>query len=265
MNLSLVIPCYNEAANIAGLKTDLWPVVERLTNKGQWQSVEVIFVDDGSRDETARLIKQAFGEAENVRLIRHEVNRGLGAALRTGFAAAQGDVIVTTDSDATYPFSEIELMLARLGPGVDIVTASPYHPDGGIDNVPGYRIFLSKGASTLYRILINPRLHTYTSMFRAYQRSALESNWPEHSGFLGVTEILVRAMLGGAEVVEHPCRLRVRRYGQSKAKIISITRSHLKFQAQVLMYRLNRFLTSKQVGKKPTPQFLVSKQREREV
>jgi len=240
--LSIVIPCYNEADNVPGLETDLLPVVDRLSKNRQWQHVEIIFVDDGSTDNTARLLETEFGNREHVKLIRHGVNKGLGAALRTGFEAASGDVILSTDSDATYPFTEIELMLERLTPEVDIVTASPYHPQGGIDNVPGYRIFLSKGASLLYRILVNPRLHTYTSMFRAYRRPVLEKSRHESNGFLGVTEILVRAMLSGAKVAEHPCRLRVRRYGQSKAKLVRITRSHLNFQGQVLAYRIKRLI-----------------------
>lgn len=239
MKLSVVIPCYNEADNVPSLKTDLWPVIERLEQNGKWQEVELIFVDDGSKDATVRLLEEEFAGNSKVQLVRHERNKGLGAALRTGFEASTGDVVLSTDSDATYPFSEIELMLERLGPGVDIVTASPYHPDGGVDNVPGYRIFLSKGASALYRILINPRLHTYTSMFRAYRRPVLMAARHEHDGFLGVTEILVRAMLNGARVAEHPCRLRVRRYGQSKARVASITRSHLAFQRRILVYRFS--------------------------
>lgn len=239
MKLSVVIPCYNEADNVPSLKTDLWPVIERLEQNGKWQEVELIFVDDGSKDATVRLLEEEFAGNSQVKLVRHERNKGLGAALRTGFDASTGDVVLSTDSDATYPFSEIELMLERLVPGVDIVTASPYHPDGGVDNVPGYRIFLSKGASALYRILINPRLHTYTSMFRAYRRPVLMAARHEHDGFLGVTEILVRAMLNGARVAEHPCRLRVRRYGQSKARVASITRSHLAFQRRILVYRFN--------------------------
>ena len=238
MNLSIVIPCYNEAANVPGLKNDLWPVVEHLKKTAQWPEVEVIFVDDGSKDNTVDLLNREFEGISGVKVVRHSINQGLGAALRTGFAACTGDIVLTTDSDATYSFSEIEPLLNRLTKNIDIVTASPYHPGGGVDNVPGYRIFLSKGASSVYRVLVNPKLHTYTSMFRAYRRTVLLNARHEHNGFLGVTEILVRAMLDGAKVAEHPCRLRVRKYGQSKAKVASITRSHIKFQRQVLFYRV---------------------------
>ena len=239
MKLSVVIPCYNEALNVPGLKQDLWPVLQTLKKTSQWSEIEVIFVDDGSKDETVELLNRAFEGISEVTLVRHEHNRGLGAALRTGFEASTGDVVLTTDSDATYAFSEIPRLLDRLTWDVDIVTASPYHPDGGVDNVPAYRIFLSKGASALYRVLVNPKLHTYTSMFRAYRRPVLLKARHENNGFLGVTEILVRAMLDGARVAEHPCRLRVRHYGQSKARVASITRSHLRFQGRILLYRVS--------------------------
>ncbi len=257
MNISIVIPCYNEAENVPALRAELWPVVQRLRNEGPGQSVELIFVDDGSRDNTASLIEDTFAGESDVRVVRHKANAGLGAALRTGFAAATGEIVITTDSDATYPFSEIEGLLSHLQPGVDIVTASPYHPLGGVDNVPGYRIFLSKGASAVYRVLVNRHLHTYTSMFRVYHRSVLTASPHEHDGFVSVAEILVRAMLNGARVSEHPCRLQVRRYGQSKAKVLKIIWAHLKFQGAVLAYRVGHFFGRKEtlpVLVPPTPE-----------
>jgi dolichol-phosphate mannosyltransferase len=162
----------------------------------------------------------------------------LGAALRTGFAHARGDVIVTTDSDGTYPFTNIPAMLSLLQPGVDIVTASPYHPRGGVDGVPAYRIVVSKGASLIYRLLLDPHLHTYTAMYRAYRREVVECIPTTSDGFLMVTELLVGALMAGYRVVEYPATLRVRRYGQSKARVWRITRAHLRFQARVLMQRL---------------------------
>ncbi|NJO84472.1 MAG: glycosyltransferase, partial [Blastochloris sp.] len=156
-----------------------------------------------------------------------------------GFAHAQGEIIVTTDSDGTYPFTSIPAMLDMLRPGIDIVTASPYHPAGGVDGVPAYRLMFSKGASLLYRVLIDPRLHTYTAMYRAYRREVVERIPTKADGFLMVTELLVGALLVGYRAAEFPAVLRVRRYGQSKAKVFKITRSHLRFQARVLMRRLS--------------------------
>jgi dolichol-phosphate mannosyltransferase len=128
--------------------------------------------------------------------------------------------------------------LAHLTPDVDVVTASPYHRDGGIENVPAYRIFISKCASLLYRMLVDPRIHTYTAIFRAYRREVIEQCPTTADGFLMVTEQLVEAKLAGYTVAEYPAVLRVRQYGQSKARILRITRSHLIYQRGLIGRRL---------------------------
>ncbi len=239
MNLSIVVPCYNEADNVDKLRTEFFPVVAELA---QARSVEVIFVDDGSRDGTWDALTTAFGQSPDpriaVRFEKHAVNRGLGAAVRTGLAAARGDVIVTTDSDGTYRFAEIPLLLECLRPGIDIVTASPYHPNGGVVGVPGYRLLFSRGSSLIYRVLVNWRIHTYTALFRAYRRSVIERVPFESDGFLGGTELMVNAMLMGYQVAEFPAVLHTRMHGVSKAKIARTIRAHLGYQWTVLLYRL---------------------------
>lgn len=236
LDLSLIIPCYNEAEGIPAMQTRLKEIVPQLCAA---QTVELVLVDDGSSDNTYQLLQSAFGSWPNVRIVQHERNRGLGQALRTGFANARGAIIVTCDSDGTYPFREIPAMLALLRPGVAIVTASPYHPDGGVENVPAYRVWLSKSASQLYRMIVGRGIHTYTAMFRAYRRDVIECIPTSADGFLMVTQLLVEASLAGYQVVEYPTVLRVRQYGQSKAKVLRITRSHLAYMRDVLFRRFS--------------------------
>lgn len=240
MNLSIIIPCYNEVDNVPKLKNAFFPVVHQLE---QNHSVEVIFVDDGSSDGTLAVLQEAFGGESDtptrIRFEKHPVNRGLGAAIRTGFQASSGDVIVTTDSDATYRFEEILSLLECLTPDVDLVTASPYHPRGGIENVPGYRLVLSKGSSLLYRILLSWKIHTYTALFRAYRRSLIISVPFQSDGFLAGTEILVNSILMGYRVAEYPTVLHSRTAGTSKAKIIRTIKAHLRFQWHLLLYRFH--------------------------
>lgn len=240
MDLSIVVPCYNEAENIPKIQAEFFPVVAELAKT---YSLEVIFVDDGSTDETWQALTDTFGGYSNelqlsVRFERHEVNRGLGAALRTGLAAARGEVVVTTDSDGTYKFSEIPALLSYLTPDVDIVTASPYHPAGSVAGVPAYRLVLSRGSSTIYRLLIDWRVHTYTCLFRAYRRKVIERVSFESDGFLAGTELLVKGMLMGYRVAEYPTVLHSRVFGASKAKLVRTILAHLSFQARVLLYRL---------------------------
>lgn len=240
MDLSIIIPCYNEAENIPVMQNSLLPVVKELS---QQYSLELIFIDDGSHDETEQAlqavkIKSQF-EGCSVHIETHLLNKGLGAALRTGFSVSQGEVLVTTDSDATYDFSEIPTLLTRLKPDVDIVTASPYHSDGGVMGVPAYRLLLSRCSSLIYRVLVDSQINTYTSLFRAYRRHVIEQVSFDSNGFLAGTEILVKAVLKGYRVLEYPTILHTRVHGLSKAKLMRIILAHLRFQARVLLHRLN--------------------------
>lgn len=240
MDLSIVIPCFNEEGNVPKIQREFFPVAAQLAES---QSLEVVFVDDGSTDATWQALADAFSNDHvagvTVRFERHQANKGLGAALRTGFAAARGGVVVTTDSDGTYAFSEIPTLLSYLAPEVDIVTASPYHPEGGVADVPGYRLVLSRGSSAIYRLLVDRRVHTYTSLFRAYRRKVIEHIPFESDGFLAGTELLVKGMLMGYRVAEYPTVLHARVSGVSKAKLLRTIVAHLKFQTRVLLHRLN--------------------------
>ena len=240
MDLSIVVPCCYEVDNVPKLAAELMPVAAALARE---RSVEVVFVDDGSTDGTLPALLAAFGEGRapagvNVRFEQHPVNRGLGAAMRTGFAAASGEVVLSTDADGTYHFETIPALLACLGPRVDIVTASPYHPAGGVRDVAQYRLVLSQGASFLYRLLVAWRINTWTCLYRAYRREVLQTIQFDSPGFLAGTELLVKALLAGYRVAEFPAVLHSRAAGQSKAKVLGIIRAHLAFQWQVILHRL---------------------------
>jgi dolichol-phosphate mannosyltransferase len=240
VDLTIIIPCYNEIDNVPKLKREFFPIVTTLAST---RSVEVIFVDDGSTDGTLTSLKTAFIEnyAPNVlvKFEAHVKNRGLGEAIRTGFTASRGEIVVTTDSDGTYRFEEIISMLAYLQPDVDLVTASPYHPEGGVKNVPGYRLVLSKGSSFLYRLLVSWHIHTYTALFRVYRRKIIDTVPFQSTGFLAGTEILVNSLLMNYQVAEYPTVLHSRVAGVSKAKIMRTIRAHLTFQWHLLRYRLH--------------------------
>ena len=247
MKLSVVVPCFNEEDNIDKLKTEFFPVIEGLlgsrVDSGQIDSIEIVFVDDGSRDNTYNALKESFGSYRHaniaIKFEKHDVNRGLGAAMRTGFKAVTGDIVVTTDSDGTYHFSTIPSMLGYLNGKVAIVTASPYHPKGEVVGVPGYRIFLSRGSSLLYRILLSWKVHTYTALYRAYRREVIDQIPFAADDFLGGTELMVKAMLKGYQVDEFPAALHRRMFGVSKAKLMKTIMSHLNFQARLVLHRLH--------------------------
>jgi dolichol-phosphate mannosyltransferase len=248
MKLSIIAPCYNEVDNVSKLHDELLPVVEEMVIHGwtnateEIHSAEIIFVDDGSRDGTFSKLKECFGGVNKsgvmFKFLKHATNLGLGAAIRTGFSNADGDILLTVDSDGTYKYSEIPALLSFLTPEVDIVTASPYHPEGGVIGVPAYRLFLSRGSSFLYRILVDWQVYTYTCLFRAYRSKVIKDIRFGSDDFLAGTEILVKALLKGYRVNEFPAVLHKRVFGVSKAKIMHTIFSHLSFQGWVLLYRM---------------------------
>ena len=248
MKLSLIVPCFNEAENVPKLHDELLPVIQSMLERGRMnadetlESVEMIFVDDGSSDGTRARLKERFCDVKipglSFHFLRHEVNAGLGAAIRTGLSQASGEILMTVDSDGTYQFSEIPALLNCLTSGVDIVTASPYHPQGGVIGVPEYRLLFSKGSSMLYRILVDRSVYTYTCLFRAYRARVVREVSFDSNDFLGGTELLVKAMLRGFRAVDFPSVLHKRMYGVSKARIARTVRSHLKFMGWVLLQRM---------------------------
>ncbi len=249
MKISIVVPCYNEADNITKLQKEFSPIILELlipqqSKRAGEKSVEVIFVDDGSQDGTFDLLQEVFSEKEHsglaLRFEQHKVNKGLGAALRTGFTASSGEVIVTTDSDGTYKYSEIPLLLDTLLPEIDIVTASPYHPKGDVVGVPAYRLILSRGSSFIYKLLLDRSVYTYTSLFRAYRRQVIDDIAFQSDGFLAGTELMVKAMMKGYKVAEYPTALYKREFGVSKAKLMRTILAHLLFQGWILRWRIQQ-------------------------
>lgn len=233
--LSIVMPCCNEEEAIGLLPDRLFPALRRLARSHE---IELVMVDDGSTDDTWARLEQLRRDAPwPVVLGRHRPNRGLGAALRTGQALATGQIVVTLDSDGTYPFGIIDPLVAAIEAGADVATASPYHRDGGVAGVSRFRLFFSRGASLCYRALVDRRIATYTALVRAYRADVLAAAIADHPGFLSVAMTLVEARRRGALVVEIPAILAQRQVGVSKAKVARITRTHLAYMRQLLLLR----------------------------
>ena len=229
--LSIIIPCFNEEDGIPQLAEQLPPVIEQLTHD---YTVELIFVDDGSTDRTSELIKKNFPSAL---ILKHEKNQNLGAALRTGFAHANGNLVAALDSDCTYHPSVLPKMLPLIDSNTHIVTVSPYHPQGSVENVPAYRLFLSKSVSAIYRILLRSDLHTFTAMVRVYKKEVVKNIEIKSNTFMGVTEILAKALLRGYKAKEIPVTLTARKFGVSKLKTARAIRDHLKLIKAIAAHR----------------------------
>jgi len=234
--ISVVAPLYNEKDGMAMLAQTLSQLAARLAPE---RELECVLVDDGSHDGTTDEAKKQFASWPRVVHVKHERNRGVGAAVRSGFSAASGDVICTIDSDCTFDPLQIPQLLELMElEKADIATASPYHPQGGVENVPPWRLLLSRGASVVYRQVCASKLYSYTALMRAYRRKVVETVAFESNGFSATTEVLLRAAHQGYKVVELPMVLKSRAIGVSKMKVIDTIRMHVGLMSQALWWRV---------------------------
>lgn len=233
--ITLVVPCFNEVEGLSYLANVL---AELNASLGRRHKLSFVLVDDGSTDGTWAEMERLFVTDAQVRLVRHPANRGIGAAILTGVTEAQTEIVAIIDSDCSYDPARIEEMLPLLTPDVALVTASPYHADGGVAGVPEWRLVLSRGASRLYRMVLHNKLATYTSCFRICRKSALHGLSLQHHGYIGVVEMLARLDLAGWRIAEHPVVLEARLLGHSKLKILRVIAGHLQFLGEICATRL---------------------------
>lgn len=241
VDISIVIPCYNEVDSLDYLSNTLKSVESKLMDIGF--ASKFIFIDDKSTDNTFAKLHRLFGENANVKILQHDQNKGVAGGIMTGIRAAETEIVCSMDCDCTYDPLQLVEMVPLLTDGVDMVTASQYHKLGSVRNVPKWRLLFSKGASFCYRRVLKTKLATYTSCFRVYRRNAMVDLNVEDGGFLGVTEMLGRLDLNGGRIIESPAVLETRLFGASKMNTLRTTFDHLG-----LLYRLSkeRFLSRKE-------------------
>ncbi len=232
--VTIVIPCYNETSALPYLANALRGLREHATQ----YDIRLVFVNDGSSDDTGEKLRALFADWAGAEIVNHDRNRGVAAAVLTGIRAARTETVCSMDCDCTYDPEELPNMIPLLTPDVDLVTASPYHPDGRVLRVPAWRLALSKGASALYRAVLRQPLHTYTSCFRVYRRSAVLAVELKQPGFLGVAELLGKLDLSGSRIVEYPATLNVRMLGHSKMKIVRTIAGHFRLMLSFALERL---------------------------
>jgi glycosyltransferase involved in cell wall biosynthesis len=195
---SIILPAYNEEHGIAAVLRSLRPVLD-----GRY---EVIVVDDGSTDRTA-LVAELWG----ARVVRHEVNRGKGAALRTGFQASAADHLVTLDADGTYPVRAIPELVRLLehGHGMAIGTRRGRGSMSPVNRM-GNHLFRTAISVTARRRVRDPLSGMYGLRRDVVERLDLRSE-----GFGIETEIVIKAARAGASIVEIPIEY-AERIGESK-------------------------------------------------
>lgn len=233
--LSVIVPCYNELESLDKLAAGLTRLKAAL---GTDYQLEVLLIDDGSTDGTPDRMRELFATEEGIHILEHRHNRGIAAAMETGIRAARAEVVAMLDADCTYDPLQLVAMLDLLTDGVDMVVASPYHPLGQVEGVPGWRLGLSRMASRMYGLVLHNKLATYTSCVRVCRKASIAELHVRNEGFVGIVELLWQLDCRGGRVVECPAVLQVRTTGQSKMRVARATLAHLRLLARAACRRV---------------------------
>jgi len=230
--ISFVFPAYNEAENLKRFPSEVVPVFDALN-----EPYEIVVIDDGSTDDTAAVASSLGGR---VRLVRHDRNRGLGAAIKTGIKESRGDIVITMDTDLTFAPTLVPRLLERFRKGdVDCVSGSPKM--AGYDGkIPFYRKAISYCASLVYAVAIGAWMRDVSPIFRLYKRDQLLELPLETNGFEINAEILFQLIRRKRRIVEVPAPLTVRIHGESKLDYPKEMKRHLRLVARMLRLRMMR-------------------------
>ena len=128
-SLSIVVPCYNERENLPGVLTELAASVRAAVARGTVARFEIVVVDDGSSDGSTDDLAARLAVPE-ARVVRHDENQGLTAALRTGFSAATLELVTWVPADGQIPAAAIDTLLAARGDAALVLSTYTHRPDG---------------------------------------------------------------------------------------------------------------------------------------
>ncbi len=209
----MVLPTYNEAANIA-------EVLRRI--RAAAADVDILVVDDSSPDGTADLAEAMAGEIGGIEVLRRPAKAGLGSAYRAGFRLGLGrgyEALVEMDADLSHDPATLPALLAEVEAGADLAIGTRYMPGGKIPDWPWYRRAISQIGNLYARVLLGISPRDSTSGFRVYHRRALEGidlDAVRADGYGFQIEMAYRVERNGGTLAEVPIEFRDRTLGHSK-------------------------------------------------
>lgn len=225
--ISILFPLYNERDNVIRYNSDLFPIIDNISRK-TGERFEFVFIDDGSRDDTVEQIQEITRSRPDTKVLVHQKNNGMGAAILTGLDSSQGELIITMDADLTFrPVDVLKLIEKYRETDADCVSGSPYLLKGLMEEVTPFRLLMSKSVNFLYRIILGSKITCVSPIFRLYRRDALTGMKISSRNFEINAEIISKLLISGKKVVEIPVPLLKRKYGESKINLTKEIKNYI--------------------------------------
>ena len=234
-SITICVPLFNEEELVSELLDNLESLHAKISDN---YKVNYLLVDDGSEDSTFIELKKYFDKLPHYKIVKHETNLNLGGFLKTSINVANTDFIGFLDSDSTFDPKLIAPMLDIMEDNYDIVSASPYHPNGKTQGVGLIRKIISKTANGLYSFIIKEDIYTFTSLLKIYKLRNIKNINIQTFGFVSVTELYIKSILNGASYFDFPCTLTTRRTGSSKIRFMRTIFDHINFMIKLITNNL---------------------------
>lgn len=213
--LSVVIPARNEAGAVAGTVEHLY-VELRLQNVPH----EIVVVDDGSTDETWKVLEETAARIPTLRPVSNSGENGFGRAITFGFDRILGDAVVVMMADESDDARDVVRYWQVLNEGWDAVFGSRFIRGGGVIDYPVFKRFVNRLANLFLRLIFNVPSNDITNAFKAWRREALEGCRPFLSPHFNLTiELPLKTIVRGYSWTTIPITWRNRRSGSSKLRL----------------------------------------------
>lgn len=204
----------------------------------EWAPVEVVVVDDGSRDRTLTAAEQVIRpEGVLLRPLRHPANHGKGAAVRTGFAASRGELVLLSDADHSTPFAELQRLAGRLSTGTVVIGSRAVDRSMILTRQPWYRDLMGRTFNVVVQTLLLPGVKDTQCGFKLFPGPLARALATKQriNGFAYDVELLRMARAWGWNVVEIPVL-----WAHAEASRVSPVRHSLEMLADVIALRCRR-------------------------
>lgn len=217
IEVSVILPTYNEKENIA----ILIPQIEEILEKQGLKS-EILVVDDSSPDGTALVAENLNKKYGNIRVITRLKKEGIGAAMREGYNTAQGNLIFSMDTDLSFDTNVIPLILKNLNEDYDLIVGNRYSSKGDYEartlNVKTKR-FVSKFGNKFLRFITGINIHDFSTNFRGMKREVWQNIKTKEKTNTLLFEMILLTAYHGFKVGEQRIIFKDRVYGKSKLNL----------------------------------------------